>query len=99
MQEDVDDVIGSWVESPRCAFQTERSINERKILGGRVEREPNPFEPVWRRQEIVSGDVFVIVPDKAGVPGREISENDSANEQQAEKPAARGGGQSHGENS
>src|SRR5437016_7262587 len=61
--------------SPRASAQFVRPCRQRKILGRCVEGKPDAAQPVRSDQQIVVGDVSIVVPNESAVPRRPIGKN------------------------
>ena len=82
---DVEPVVTGGVEAPEGVLEAESGVGEREILGRGVGGEPDAMESVGGGEKRIAGDVVVIVPDEAGVPGGLIGEDDGGDEESAEE--------------
>jgi hypothetical protein len=86
MEEDVDEVIAERLQGPEVLLDPERGEDHRVVLlvGLRLgPDEPQPFNPV---ESPVLREVGVVVPDEAGLEGRQIRGDDRRHEGQSEQP-------------
>ena len=68
------------IQPPQYALEPKHRVSQRKILRWRNQREPNPFQPVRCGEQLVVGDVNIVVPDETGVPHRLVNKNDGGDQ-------------------
>ena len=69
MQRDVREVVADGVVAPQARLDPERGVEERIVLLGGAELEPDALEAV-ESAERGARDVRVVVPEKSAPPGR-----------------------------
>ena len=75
VKEDVYKVVSKHVVAPQPVLGPERRVENRVILLGRPDLEPDPPQPV-ERAELRAGHMGIIVPEKSSEERGEICEHD-----------------------
>jgi hypothetical protein len=72
VQQDIDKVIAQRRQAPERVLEPEGRIDEREILGGRIEGEPDAPQSIGGGQQPVLGYINIVIPDVAGMPRRHV---------------------------
>ena len=72
VQSKIYDMISERIETPQRVLNPECRINQREILRRRIERKPDAPQSVRGRQERVTSQIHVIVPNEPAVQGGQI---------------------------
>src|SRR5258706_11750777 len=86
MKKNVHPMVTGWIQTPHRAFDAERGVNQRKVLGWRIGGEPNSTQAVGVGKQTIVSDVSIVVPNEAGIPCGLVGEDDHGGEQQRRKP-------------
>jgi hypothetical protein len=87
--EDVDDVVAGRIELPELVLDPEGRVDQRVVLGGGPEIEPDPLQSVRGPQHGVLDDVFVVVPDESVVQDGPIRHQGHGEQQTRQQRPAR----------
>src|SRR5690606_21477173 len=87
VQEDVEEVVAERGIAPEFVFEPERGMEERVVLLGGADFEPDADEAAERLQ-VGAGDVAGVVPDEAGGKGGPVGD-ERGEEEEGEEPAGK----------
>ena len=85
VQRDVDEVVAERVVAPERGARSRTRVRDRVVLLRRADIEPDRPEPVQRSQRR-AGDVPVVVPQQAAVPGGVIGKEQRGEERREHGP-------------